>query len=65
MRPCRLLTPDGGFVVRVQLPPFVKPPEVVQWGSRVFVQGYGFSWDDAEPAFVEGMLWAAPVEVST
>lgn len=32
-----LLTKDGGFVVKVQIPPFTPPAEVLQWGSRFFV----------------------------
>ncbi len=32
-----LQTRDGGFVGAAEIPPFHPPPEVVTWGSRVFV----------------------------
>lgn len=34
---CELTTSDGEFVVRIQIPPFNEPPEVIGWGNRVFV----------------------------
>lgn len=45
-----LLTRSGGFVVNVEVPPFIPPAEVVQWGSRIFVRN---------PAgeYREGLIW--------
>lgn len=35
----KLFTRDGGFVHEAAIPPFNPPPEVIGWGSRVFVRG--------------------------
>jgi hypothetical protein len=32
----QLVTADGGYVGKFQIPPFQKLPEVLVWGSRVF-----------------------------
>lgn len=34
----KLLTRDGGFVHQAEIPPFAPPPEVIGWGSRIFVR---------------------------
>lgn len=39
--PVKLYTRDGGFVHAATIPPMQPPPEVLVWGSRVFVRGLG------------------------
>lgn len=34
----KLFTRDAGFVHEADIPPFLLPPEVVTWGSRVFTK---------------------------
>lgn len=34
----KLFTRDGGFVRDAEIPPFVLMPEVMLWGSRIFVR---------------------------
>lgn len=46
----KLLTRDGGYVTTVSVPPFNPPPEVIMWGSRVFVRQPGGH-------YAEGMAW--------
>lgn len=38
MEPTPLYTRDGHFVTGVHVPTFDPPPEVIAWGSRVFVR---------------------------
>jgi hypothetical protein len=35
----KLVTRDNAFVRDGDIPPFQPPPEVITWGSRVFVHG--------------------------
>jgi hypothetical protein len=57
----QLETRDGGFVHAVEIPPMSPPPEVISWGTRVFVHRYAHtsgSQQVFEPEiYVEGLLW--------
>jgi hypothetical protein len=48
----RLLTRNGGAVVTVLVPPMTPPPEVIAWGSRLFVR-------TSEGEYREGIAWVA------
>jgi hypothetical protein len=45
-----LYTRDGREVVRVTVPPFELPPEVILWGARYFVRR-------GDGLYYEGMCW--------
>jgi hypothetical protein len=51
-----LFTRDGGFVHEVSIPPFHPPPEIISWGSRLFMCDDGRTErDEAVPVrYVEG-----------
>lgn len=53
-----LLTRDHGFVTRGEIPPFQPPPEVVTWGTRVFVRDDTLNVEDHEViVYREGLLY--------
>ena len=58
-----LTTRDGGFVHESTIPPMTPPPEVIVWGTRVFVYRLEGSIGRAsisEPlplTYVEGVIW--------
>jgi hypothetical protein len=52
MTPTRLLTRTGEFVVKVMVPPFSPPAEVINWGSRYFVR-------QSNGEYREGIVWVA------
>lgn len=70
----KLITRDGGFVRDAEIPPFTPPPEVVTWGTRVFVHGLahhpdalkrGHRDDSPSPlplAYIEGLMY--PLEAA-
>lgn len=35
--PTKLYNASGNYVTTVELPPFLKPVQVILWGSRIFV----------------------------
>ena len=58
----RLLTNDKRLVCDIRIPPFLKLPEGLVWGSRTFF----YSADEsvpALPAYVEGLLFFATPEL--
>ena len=62
----KLMTRDGGFVRDGEIPPFTPPPEVITWGSRVFVHEHAHRpgavpLTDVPLTYVEGMAY--PIEV--
>lgn len=59
----KLFTRDGGLVRDGEIPPFHPPPEVISWGSRVFVWNDEYTLDDPDVVgYVEGLLY--PIEVA-
>lgn len=59
----RLYTPEGGFVVEVELPPFLTKPEVLIWGARVFVHVDSFLdlTEDEDGCYVEAFAYYVPL----
>lgn len=53
MRTVRLLTRSGEFVTEVEVPAFILPPDVIQWGSRHFLH-------ITAEEYSEGLLYAIP-----
>jgi hypothetical protein len=57
----QLETRDRGFVHAAEIPPFVPPPEVISWGTRIFVHSRVHAPVDSdlsEPEiYIEGLLW--------
>jgi len=51
-----LRTRDGGIVHDAEIPPFEPPPEVVSWGTRIFVH-QGNDTDGGPEQYREGLLW--------
>lgn len=49
-----LYTNDGEEVVTVNVPAFVPPAEILQWGARYFV------YDPIAAQYTEGMLYFVP-----
>jgi hypothetical protein len=57
-----LRTREGGVVHVDEIPAFDPPPEVISWGTRIFVHGLAHRPDARTPTarphvYVEGMLW--------
>ena len=53
-----LMTAREEFVVRLQVPPFNEPPQVIGWGDRVFV--HAGELKNGEEMYRECFSWAAP-----
>jgi len=59
----QLLTRDHGFVRDGEIPPFRPAPEVITWGSRVFVHDETANVEDPEvEVYIEGLAY--PLEVA-
>ncbi len=46
---------DGGLVTKLEMPPFIHPPDVVLWGQRTFIRDLEVSTN-----YVECFAWYAP-----
>jgi hypothetical protein len=59
-----LLTSSGEYVTTVEIPPFQKVPDIIVWGSRMFVHkvrhGHGEGGADYLEAFAFWVPPAAP-----
>lgn len=57
-----LITRDGGFVRDGDIPPYQPPPEVITWGTRVFVRAImPTPSSDAPVTYVEGLMYSLEV----
>lgn len=62
----RLFTQDGGFVTEAVVPLFAPAPDVILWGTRVFISPAvdhvvrQSEWAAGDMAFVEAFAYALP-----
>ncbi len=55
MRKVKLFTRGGEFVIEIEVLPFALMPEVIQWGTRIFVR-------ENDERYLEGFLYVHPPE---